>query len=639
MASLPLDLLRDAGVRLDAQVETNTASFTGAVTALASPGRNDTELASILADLQHLSPASVPIGQDVASLASVQEGKTTAASALDLGSSRRELPDGTAAVEALHDLRDIFIRLDKVQKDDAHSTIASGAGDALERLNAVVHALALQALLNEAHASRERSWAWRTVHDETQATLMYFAQTLPVRVLNAARQLASLIFLPLRHESDSHTLSSAATAPQPGNNTAEARRSINSTIALLKKQPAVFLFALFPWSITASQKLESKGLGVAPARSVAYRMGSAGIDLRSVIRPEDESIMGLSPYLTSMAQGTGFDAQVARSLSKATREMRRILLTPRSLATLPLRLVRDEARAKERALQDHIRQLAMAIGSAATGLQDIGSAALVASGNPFASTRGQAEQLEALVLPPENAAQTAEEGVSAPVAALNALENVLTTGLNIAGHSTAQTTAAQSLGLYNAAPLGLSTPAWWSRIWIKLFGYPLVGYMVYRFASNNRATIKSTLWGVWDTVKGLVVNWIYEPVSNFVCTLQRGTANHGLTAPLSLESDQASLARMVTDFAHDMGRHPSAASITSNLTNDQINEMTQRVKMGDLSPVMTVYEEQLKVRLLHGLKPCKLTRSSLPLKISSQARWCAPRSSRCKRRRSTLSSR
>lgn len=617
MASLPLDLLRDAGVRLDGHTEAASLSLTGKVASLAhSHATKDVkaeEWTSILADLQRLSPSSVPIGQDVAAVTiSTQEEKMKASpkigsGSLDMGANRQSLPDGTSVLATLHELRQIFRRLEYFQGDgEAFVVTQSSANDAFTRLSATVHALALQALLNEAHTSRERGWTWRTIHDETSAALWYFAQTLPGRCVYAAQQLAGLILPSVRHESATQNLSSS-----PSVNVKEAPSQAHGQLenvwSLLKGPPALLLFTLFPWSMAGPQStgLRPQGLGTPSATSVVSKMSSVGINLRTVLQPDvGQSKTGLTNYLASVAsKGQGFDAQLARSLSRATRETRRMLLTPGSLLTLPLRLIRDEARAKERALKNHTHELAMAIGYVAAELQAIGASHISASSSTaILPTMSQVKQLKSLFSSPDHVQlpSASEESLGTTLGALNVLEDVLTRGLTISslnkGERT-QTVAARSLGLYMPSPIGLSTPALWSRIWFKLIGYPLAGFSIYRLASANQATLKSTALAAWDTVKGLVVNWVFDPVANFVRTLQHGSGHaHGLTAPLSLESDQDSLARMVTAFAHDMSQHRSAASaVTSNLSQDQINLMSERVKMGDLSPVMTVYEEQLKV--------------------------------------------
>ncbi|KAL3460580.1 ATP synthase regulation protein NCA2-domain-containing protein [Aspergillus heterothallicus] len=81
-------------------------------------------------------------------------------------------------------------------------------------------------------------------------------------------------------------------------------------------------------------------------------------------------------------------------------------------------------------------------------------------------------------------------------------------------------------------------------------------------------------------------NWVIEPMWKLVRTIRHDEKSEiALMSKNSLKADRASLERMVVDFVLDRGEqsHPSATDL-----------ITDRVREGDLTPVLRAYEKDLR---------------------------------------------
>jgi nuclear-control-of-ATPase protein 2 len=90
------------------------------------------------------------------------------------------------------------------------------------------------------------------------------------------------------------------------------------------------------------------------------------------------------------------------------------------------------------------------------------------------------------------------------------------------------------------------------------------------------------------TLKHLITEWVIQPCSRIWKTIRRSDEQEALAllGPQSLHSDLASLQRMVADFVRD--NHTDASA-------QIIQDAVDKAKSGDLTPVLTRYEQELKV--------------------------------------------
>ncbi|WFD34291.1 Nuclear control of ATPase protein 2 [Malassezia cuniculi] len=122
------------------------------------------------------------------------------------------------------------------------------------------------------------------------------------------------------------------------------------------------------------------------------------------------------------------------------------------------------------------------------------------------------------------------------------------------------------------------------RIWPALVIYPLVAVGTTRIIANNWNAIVDSLRNARDTLKGLVVSWIYAPTVRMLRTLRMGEAERRMIVSRdTLQSDLASLERMVVTLLEDRG-----------VRGDALVDASKRVRNGDLTPVMELYEAQIR---------------------------------------------
>jgi nuclear-control-of-ATPase protein 2 len=108
---------------------------------------------------------------------------------------------------------------------------------------------------------------------------------------------------------------------------------------------------------------------------------------------------------------------------------------------------------------------------------------------------------------------------------------------------------------------------------------------------NRRAEIQTWLRELGATIVDFWANWVIEPTRNVIGTIRHSEESEvALMSRKSLAADMESLERMVVDFVAD---NPSSA--TENGTSEVDPVLVRaRVKEGDLTPVLKVYERDLR---------------------------------------------
>lgn len=153
-------------------------------------------------------------------------------------------------------------------------------------------------------------------------------------------------------------------------------------------------------------------------------------------------------------------------------------------------------------------------------------------------------------------------------------------------HLLTSTLASHDAGFHSSSHT-LAPPGALARAWPYLLSVPLVGGIVARTVYNNRASLRLWAQETVSTVRGFLIDWVVEPVRHILETLRGGDEGGiALMGRESLKSDLASLERMVVDFARDEYK----------LGPDELQVLAEQVKAGDLTPVLRVWEEDIKVR-------------------------------------------
>ena len=117
----------------------------------------------------------------------------------------------------------------------------------------------------------------------------------------------------------------------------------------------------------------------------------------------------------------------------------------------------------------------------------------------------------------------------------------------------------------------------------------LSGSTILRVVANRRAEIITWIREFGTTVRDFWFNWVVDPVKKIIGTIRHDEATEvALMSKESLQADRASLERMVVDFAAD---HPENGTAYSQA---QLDEISAKVKEGDLTPVLKAYERDLR---------------------------------------------
>ena len=128
------------------------------------------------------------------------------------------------------------------------------------------------------------------------------------------------------------------------------------------------------------------------------------------------------------------------------------------------------------------------------------------------------------------------------------------------------------------------------RYWIPGVILLLSGSTILRMVANRKAEITQWLQDAGQTAIDFWSNWVIEPVKKLIGTIRHDEESEvAIMSRDSLKADQASLERMVVDFAAD---HMNESG--NRYTDAEIAEVRAKVKEGDLTPVLRAYERDLQ---------------------------------------------
>ena len=131
-------------------------------------------------------------------------------------------------------------------------------------------------------------------------------------------------------------------------------------------------------------------------------------------------------------------------------------------------------------------------------------------------------------------------------------------------------------------------PSALTRLWFPLLFLPPVLLTTTRALVRNKAWLEEQLRNGKETMRGFLVQWVWEPVEDIAKTLRSGGEGLGV-APSTVKSDQDSLERMVLDLGRDY----------YGLKGEQLAVLGEKVRTGDMEQVLRVYEKEMQVSLRH----------------------------------------
>ncbi|KAL1874534.1 Nuclear control of ATPase protein 2 [Diaporthe australafricana] len=138
------------------------------------------------------------------------------------------------------------------------------------------------------------------------------------------------------------------------------------------------------------------------------------------------------------------------------------------------------------------------------------------------------------------------------------------------------------------------------RYWLPMGILLVSSSTLLRILANHKADIIDWIRDLGVTTRDFWFNWVVEPVRKVVGTIRHDSQSEiAIMSRDSLKADRESLERMVVDFATDK---PSLADSSSPLNETQIAEIREKVKEGDVTPVLKAYERDLRKPFVGAVK-------------------------------------
>ncbi|KAH8802820.1 ATP synthase regulation protein NCA2-domain-containing protein [Xylogone sp. PMI_703] len=131
------------------------------------------------------------------------------------------------------------------------------------------------------------------------------------------------------------------------------------------------------------------------------------------------------------------------------------------------------------------------------------------------------------------------------------------------------------------------------RYWLPATALILSSTTILRILLNRRENIITWIHEFGQTVRDFWANWVYDPVRKIIGTIRHDKDSEvAIMSRESLKGDRESLERMVVDFALDK---PQFADLgNGSLSEADLSEIRNKVKEGDLTPVLRAYEKDLR---------------------------------------------
>ncbi|KAN0066216.1 Nuclear control of ATPase protein 2 [Thecaphora frezii] len=467
------------------------------------------------------------------------------------------------------------------------STVAGAAGSqteslrlaALARITYATHALVLDSLLQDASKLNDEAWFWTEVEESTFRAFSHLIQTLP-------RRLALLVraTLEMAAENASHTVRGTIDLARPSAPAAAARDRDSSAEATFRKTlrsilatPNMVTGILFPYQLRSEA-------------TVTFAL----VQQQAMERRQARS------QATELAQTKRQSAEGVGSLTAKKR--RAWALRSAALKLSPMHMVRHEARCKRRGLMHERDVLAEKLGELAlqqtaprqgeekgasieTMSSDEVRVALLRDLGAKLDRLGSALHCDDVARPSSSSSSSGE--VRVDMDAASSVE-ALMASLRALLHETLPRYSERTRLILSPERFG--QPSQLTQNWPSLVVYPLAALVVSRYVSHNWDGIAAKLDEARETVRGLLVGWVWEPCMELLDTVRHGGDEERggvLMSRESLASDVESLQRMVSSFAQEK----------CGLRGEELEAVAMRVRQGDLTPVLRVYEEELRTPL------------------------------------------
>ncbi|PWN45396.1 NCA2-domain-containing protein [Ceraceosorus guamensis] len=413
----------------------------------------------------------------------------------------------------------------------------------MARVTAGTYALVLDQLVADGHRLSQAAWEWEDIGGSRSASATYLVQTLPQRLVNVLR-LASR----MASEAAQTTLSVADQSSRESQISQLLSRSAASKAwKTLSASPILVRQALFPLSAPGAQQLGSLD---------AQRANPLVVNTTSKTKRSHKS-----------------------RASSSLRALRH---------SSPLHLASHEAEAKRLQAVEERQDIAEKLGILAIELQKLTTGPPSRQGIENETARGIQEAISQQVALLQSV--LARGGVDDRVdvvanqpASSADLSSSVGTLRKLLTDSIPSSSREISI-LLSPSPAGLGSPSFLARAWPTLVLTPLISMITLRAVLRNWDAVKAQVQDAKETLRGFVVGWVWNPVMGLLDTLREGDKRAMIMTAESLNSDVQSLERMVVEFAGEK----------QTLSATELAALSSRVREGDLSEVLKVYEQELK---------------------------------------------
>ncbi|KAJ7805151.1 NCA2-domain-containing protein [Mycena olivaceomarginata] len=127
-------------------------------------------------------------------------------------------------------------------------------------------------------------------------------------------------------------------------------------------------------------------------------------------------------------------------------------------------------------------------------------------------------------------------------------------------------------------------PSRLSLLWPKLLLLPPLTLYTLRSLYASRASIMEMALEAKETVEGFIKNSLIEPLKEILKTVRTGGEDGVIVRKEGVAADLESLERMTLSLARDELHYDSA----------QLAALSKQIRVGDLTPVLQLYEEDIK---------------------------------------------
>jgi nuclear-control-of-ATPase protein 2 len=344
-------------------------------------------------------------------------------------------------------------------------------------------------------------------------------------------------------------------------------------------QTVTYLIQTLPVRIINLVGVLSRRLGdaaAAPLSTTNVRAGQGRGENRGVAISRETIKQGwrLARDSPALAIGALFPLSVQRESRNAAQadqnsSDKRIQLVSAARILTPIGLTRHEARSKRRELNKERNTMAERLGTLAQHLNEVERSGTTVNAAQLHEEVGQCIVKMQSTLQIESTARS-----SGDLGML--LHEVITTQLDVQQK--------RIDALLSAAPVGLGLPSRMSRLWPVLVLGPVTSLIALRAITKSWDTILAKARDARETLQGFFVNWVYDPTIKLLDTIRTGEEQGMIVTPESLNSDLQSLERMVSEFSAEK----------YGLQGSELEAVAKKVREGDLTNVLKIYETELK---------------------------------------------